>query len=1666
MTGGNEIAMSETPNRAASAGRLRRAAAFLPDVLLIALIGVGVVFRFSWTDWSEGTNLAPDEYGLTNTLTQIEMPKSPDEWFNTRLSPISPYQKYDVEGRATAPGPDQGMVWGQWPQILIRGTAEGLNSLQAFVGSAFYGCETPAGSIVPAVCGNYQPVNHTGYNQLRLLGRTLSALADTITLLVLLWIGWRLYSRRIALLAAALSALAVMQIQQSHFMTVDNFVVVFAVLAVACAVAVAQKGRWGWYALFGVFYGMALASKINVAPLGAIIAMAAWMGNRERWRDAALRPIARFSPALVGMALAVGFTLLTFRVTQPMSFRATTGDTGFFTLSINPDWMERMQYAQSLSSGIGWAGYPPADQWAGRLPVLYPLMNMVLWGLGLPLGLAGLAGVGWAVLRIWRVRDWERHLLPVLTVVGLFLFLGTRGVTSVRYFLVLYPFVCLLAAWALDEFWRSTANRGRMLRTLSIAATGLVVIGTFAWAWGFTSIYRHENTRVAASRWIYQNVPGPFNLDLRLSSGDIYRDPIPFYYDSSIGVQGLTLQFIPRESGAVERLTVGFARDESGAEGSILRVELESLAEESVLATADLEIPPVGSDPRGTPLTAQMDGIALTAGHTYALHVSALRGGPITVQGSTIADESWDEALPQRIDARDGFGGLYHGITMDMQWPDVAEKLDMIVASLDESDYVVLPSQRRIWTSIRLPAAYPLTTEYYRALFDGRLGFDLAAEFQSPITIGPLKVSDLAATAAWGRAPGLPVANLNPLAAEEAFSVYDHAPVWIFRKRADFSADQARAVLSAIDLTQVGKQDASQGQGILNGLMLTPEQDAEQQAGGTWSEMFSYETLWNRYPGIAVFLWWLWALLTGWAAFPFVRRVFRGLPDEGYSLAKITGWLLVAWVVWWLAHTQVPFSFPTIALAWTVLLAAGAVMAWRDRDDLKASFQTRKRTWLTMEAVFLGFFLFDILLRLAYGDLWQLWTGGEKPMDFSYLNAVIRSTVFPPYDPWFSGGYMNYYYFGYVLAAVPIKLLATVPAIGYNIVVPLFFATLGMTTYGVAWNLTESLRRKRDLRISPVFAGLAAAILLMVLGNLGEVRMVWEALVSASQIPIPRGLLFGLGDVVHALGGAARMLVGQASMPYNISDWYWKATRAIQFPPGPEGQYLTDNAITEFPYFTFLLADLHAHLMVMPMILLALGGSAAMIIAPDRLRRWSTALPLIGVTALAIGSLWPTNSWNYPVSLVIALLGLALAGWRMLSGSTGLKDIRGWIRILLLGGLLIGLTIWLFEPFYQNFGFGYTKVELWPGIELADGSVLRTPVESYLVIHGLFLFILATYLVRQTRDALAGLNMDDIRKTRDLFGWIGMGIAVLVLLEILLAVSGYAVLVLVVPLIVWAILLGLRNGVDDEHRMLLALTAIGLGVTGVVEIVVLSGDIGRQNTVFKFYLQAWLLFALAGGVALAWLAGDLPRWSRGLRRIWIVLLGLLVAGASFYTVEASYARITDRASDIAPRTLDGMEFMKTTFYYFVDDYGQGEYNLLETYDAIRWMQENIAGSPVIVQCPWPHYRGGLPYTMFTGLPSVIGWNFHERQQRGVVSDEWVWQRDREVEIFYQTTDLAEAREFLRRYDVRYIVVGQNEIAYYPEDGLAKFSVLEQGGEIRTVFSEGRTVVYEVADLEE
>ena len=611
-------------------------------------------------------------------------------------------------------------------------------------------------------------------------------------------------------------------------------------------------------------------------------------------------------------------------------------------------------------------------------------------------------------------------------------------------------------------------------------------------------------------------------------------------------------------------------------------------------------------------------------------------------------------------------------------------------------------------------------------------------------------------------------------------------------------------------------------------------------------------------------------------------------------------------------------------------------------------------------------------------------------MDFSYFNAVLKSTSFPPYDPWYAGGYMNYYYWGYVFVGVLVKWLGIVPAFAYNLIIPTLFSMVSMGAFCIGYNLSHAGRKNGELHKDdnppgegqpapaegqsppaeerappaspnrPYLIGIASAFGMAVLGNLGTLRMIakgWESL------GVPGGLTDSTPFFTRLVGlpvGLWNVLFHGAQIPYALADWYWLPSRAIPAPNDVE-------PITEFPMFTFLYADLHAHMIAMAIAMLALTWVVAVLLGKARWQSVGAGAASIILGGLAIGALYPTNLSDIYTYLPIGMLVLGYAIFRYANvgrfpwfptiSSTLKRLAAAGLGMLLLAvasyGLYLPYRLWYAQP--------YSSVIPWTGT--------HTPFWSYFTHWGLFLFVIVSWMVWETREWMASTPLVSLRKLEKYAGLI-IAIGVVLLLICLLfsvKIPGIETISLlsklpigrganmawfILPLAVWAGVLLLRPGMPDIKRLVLFWVGTGLLITLMVELVVVRGDIGRMNTVFKFYLHVWALFALSAAAALGWLFEPLRKWLPGWRISWRIVFGFLVFSAALFTLYGSMAKIKDRWVPSAPHTLDGMAYMP--FATYVEDYPSGyssdpnapttlNMDLSQDYRAIRWMQENVPG---------------------------------------------------------------------------------------------------------------------------
>ncbi|HLY67676.1 MAG TPA: DUF2298 domain-containing protein, partial [Chloroflexota bacterium] len=252
-----------------------------------------------------------------------------------------------------------------------------------------------------------------------------------------------------------------------------------------------------------------------------------------------------------------------------------------------------------------------------------------------------------------------------------------------------------------------------------------------------------------------------------------------------------------------------------------------------------------------------------------------------------------------------------------------------------------------------------------------------------------------------------------------------------------------------------------------------------------------------------------------------------------------------------------------------------------------------------------------------------------------------------------------------------------------------------------------------------------------------------------------------------------------------------------------------------------------------------------------------------------------------------------------------------------------------------------------------------------------------------------------------------------------------------------------------RKRLTYVLIGLGLGLSLGTEFVVLQGDVGRMNTVFKLDLQVWVLWGLASALALSDMFVEIKPWQYVKRQFVLGGAAVLIAGGLTYTAAAGVARAHDRFTQL-PLTDDGEAFMAVSTWQ-----DQRPIPLEPDYEAITWLQDNIQGSPVILEGRGRLYSWANRVSIYTGLPTVLGWDWHETQQRGLFGDQDIQRRAAEVTAMYTSPSLDAVRPLLQQYGVRYIYVGPFERETYAASGLAKFDALP------TVYDADDVAIYEV-----
>ncbi len=841
---------------------------------------------------------------------------------------------------------------------------------------------------------------------------------------------------------------------------------------------------------------------------------------------------------------------------------------------------------------------------------------------------------------------------------------------------------------------------------------------------------------------------------------------------------------------------------------------------------------------------------------------------------------------------------------------------------------------------------------------------------------------------------------------------------------------------------------------------------------------------------ISVLVWWLVILLFGLIGWPLAASLFPFLPDRGYTLARPVGLLLTGYILWLGASFRLLQNNPGgIIVALTVVAVTGLIWQRRqarpdDAPSLPAWLGQRWRYVLLVEALFAVTYLAWVYYKAHNPNIET--AGGEKWMEIAFINGILRSQHFPPQDPWLSGFGISYYYFGYVLMAMVTQLTGIVSTEAFNLYIPTLLALTLTGAFGLMANLVNLYQNRLTAAIEnlpAVATGLLAALFVGLLGNLIGVL---EVLHKRGLLPPAFWIWLDIRDLKIPPAGPSASWIPDRFI------WWWRGSRVLtDYNLAGHEQEVID----EFPFFSFLLGDVHPHVLALPFVLLVIALALHLLLRPvtppeqpaagggivDKIREilensWRELLQAsgggfgFGLIAVAVGGLSFLNTWDFPIYL--GVIGLALVVRYARSRPT-------WSDALLpalLGAAAIGLAgVLLYLPFYATFQSQARGIlpNLWNPTRLPQFFVFFGPflvaVTALLLALSarrggwqkrlgwtLQLTVLGPLLLMLT--ALTGLLLSSAGRgyvegllsdpmVQQVIGSDTIG----ALLQASLArrLANPWTFLLLGGLLGWvlALAIGLAESAGQQHadgsrsrlveQFVLILLVVGLALPLAVEFIYLRDNFGiRMNTIFKFYFQAWVLLALASAFAVYYVS---VRARGAPRLLFQVVMALLVAGGLIYPVLATLNKANNFQD---PATLNGIAWIAQ--------------NRPDDYAAIEWLRQNAPDNAIILEAPGSSYAA-YQYTgrisALTGLPTLLGWGGHESQWRGNYDEPA--RREPEIDLLFNTLDPRQAQALLDKYHIKYVYVGALERERYSPQSLKKFANL-----MTVAFQQGDVIIYQ------
>lgn len=822
---------------------------------------------------------------------------------------------------------------------------------------------------------------------------------------------------------------------------------------------------------------------------------------------------------------------------------------------------------------------------------------------------------------------------------------------------------------------------------------------------------------------------------------------------------------------------------------------------------------------------------------------------------------------------------------------------------------------------------------------------------------------------------------------------------------------------------------------------------------------------WLAREGWVFVSWWLLVTAAGVATLPLCWRLLSGLPDRGYTLARPLGLLLTGFVYWLLASLGfVNNSTGGMVLAWGLVLFVGMTLFFSMRDEsfsLREYWRENKWAIIAVEVLFLVLFFSLTVYRAYQNDTFST----EKPMEIMFISSIMRSDTFPPNDAWMAGYAISYYYFGYVMAAMLSMLSGVNSGVGFSMMMALLFGLAGQSAFGVGYNLARSrslITERMQSRLSAVLTGLLATIFVLLLGNfqLPFIEVPYQSQ-SMSEEYFAFWNVQERGDVGQDFQqNSALALTSPLTHPQEWGGWWWfRASRVIQdFDLNGESE--TFQPIDEFPAFSFVLGDVHPHVLSLPFVILMIGLAFNLVMkgrAPNGLE--------VIFYGVAIGGLVFLNTWDGPIYWVVLV---AAEGLRRVMSSDEHR-LTWWDFAMTIGfGLLVALiAVIAYLPFL--IGFRSQAGGIIPNL------MHPTLFRQYFIMFGPLLLLIGGFLAteiwrgRQQRTLNWSLGLT---VAGGIIGAILLLVLMLVVVfsisptiqhevETLVAQQGGLGVVLpqllgkrLTHIVTSLVLLGTLAvvvarlfpntekiksdepvGYPKATGFALILIAAAAGLTLIPEFIYLRDVFGaRINTVFKFYYQAWVMFSIASAYGVYTIMSEVqwPRPNGAVRAAFGGILTFVLITGLMYPVYGFYGRaIVEQNRHVQPVenwsaiTLDGRPDNLPSGYF----------------DALMCLA-NIVGSSddaVVVEASRDTYNSSYGRAgAFLGLPTVINWEGHQRQWRGGTYTSVAGSRRADVDRLYTDLRWEIAEDIINQYNIDYVVYGSTEIAQHSAGGEEKF----------------------------